>query len=398
MNHARTAAPSIHVAPRAERLIPSLPTLSPALLLPSLDARRQAAYPVDRLDEQVDADGRHAELYYLARNGVYHGLRALGVGPCDTVLMPAYHHGVEVEAVRHTGARIVFYRVDRRMRADLEDAARKADGARVLYLTSYAGFAQPLDEALALCRERGLLLVEDCALALYSRDAEGRPLGSHGDLAIFCLYKTLPVPHGGIAVARRPLPRPQRPPLFSTLHHLGGSLRARAALDGSSWLALWSAMRSVARHAIDPVVEHEHVGTQQLDPEQLDLGASRLVRAMLSRIDPELVVVRRRRNYLRLRDALDEPKRAPFTLPPGACPLFFPLLVDDKVAALAALRGLGVEGVDFWSGGDPACSAEEFPDAAFLRRHVLELPIHQDLDDEAVDRVARAVKWIVRHA
>jgi dTDP-4-amino-4,6-dideoxygalactose transaminase len=36
--------------------------------------------------------------------------------------------------------------------------------------------------------------------------------------------------------------------------------------------------------------------------------------------------------------------------------------------------------------------AAEFPDAAALRRHVIELPCHQDLDDDAIDRVARAFR------
>ena len=154
----------------------------------------------------------------------------LGVGDGDVVLMPAYHHGVEVEAVRRTGARVVFYRVDARFTADLDDIRAKAKGARVLYLTYIAGWPQPLDEARAIAREHGLLLVEDVALSLFSRDAAGRPFGAAGDLAVFCLYKTLPVPHGGVALASAPLPPGRAPPLLSTLHHLGGSLRAHAYL------------------------------------------------------------------------------------------------------------------------------------------------------------------------
>jgi dTDP-4-amino-4,6-dideoxygalactose transaminase len=44
------------------------------------------------------------------------------------------------------------------------------------------------------------VLVEDCALSFLSR-AHGRPLGTFGDFAVFCLYKTVPVPNGAILVA-----------------------------------------------------------------------------------------------------------------------------------------------------------------------------------------------------
>ena len=49
------------------------------------------------------------------------------------------------------------------------------------------GFAKPLAAHRRFCSERGLLLFEDCALALFSAGG-GVPLGSVGDAAAFCLY------------------------------------------------------------------------------------------------------------------------------------------------------------------------------------------------------------------
>ena len=67
-------------------------------------------------------------------------IRCFLEGKPGTVLMPAYHHGVEVEAVRAAGARIAFYRVDDSMRIDVEDIARRAKdrSVRVVYVTSTA--------------------------------------------------------------------------------------------------------------------------------------------------------------------------------------------------------------------------------------------------------------------
>lgn len=406
--------------------VPALPTLSPtALVPPLLPVSRGRTTAVDTgyqwtafrpfpassssppfpLNQLRPGDAR-ARIYYLARNGIYHGLRALGVGRGDVVLMPSYHHGVEVEAVRHTGAGVVFYRVDDRFQADLEDIERclvrerrDRPQIRALYLTHIAGFAQPVAEARALCRRYDLLLVEDCALALFSRDPSGRWLGTEGDLSIFCLYKTLPVPHGGVALARAPLCAGVRPPLASTLHHLAGATLAWAALHGGPMARrLREGVRAVTRRTVDRVVEHVHVGTQHLRPEELGLGASLAVEQIVRQTDAAEVVARRRHNFNHLLGALGEDRVVPTgPLPEGTSPLFFPLRVSDRRAALATLWARGVEAIDFWSTGDAACEEGKFPETVDLRRHVIEIPIHQDLDDEDMDLVARVVKQVLAH-
>jgi dTDP-4-amino-4,6-dideoxygalactose transaminase len=40
-------------------------------------------------------------------------------------------------------------------------------------------------------------LVEDCALALFSNFADGRPIGSKGEASVFSFSKSLATPHGG---------------------------------------------------------------------------------------------------------------------------------------------------------------------------------------------------------
>src|SRR5207237_4170416 len=128
---------------------------------------------------------------YFARNAVWDAVELLGLQG-KQVLVPAYHHGVELETLLAAGVRPIFYRVDSQMRADYDDARAKAAGARALYVIHYAGFAQDVQAARALANELGVPLIEDCALALLSREGE-RPLGSTGDVPIFCLYSTPPV-------------------------------------------------------------------------------------------------------------------------------------------------------------------------------------------------------------
>jgi dTDP-4-amino-4,6-dideoxygalactose transaminase len=340
-----------------------------------------------------------ATTYYLARNAVFHGARLLGLAGRE-VLVPAYHHGVEVGALAAAGAVPRFVRVDGRMRLDLEDAERKiGPRTRALYVIHYAGFAQPMDEVNALARGRGLLVVEDCALALFA--AEGtRRLGSSGHLGVFCLYKTLPVPNGGAlavndpAITRR-VPPPDAAPLVSTMSHAAGSLLANAAFRfGRAGEAVRFAARAAAAairgaSGLRPI----STGTATFDPGCKDLGMSGVSSFVARRIDAGEIVAARRRNYFLLLGGLRDRVPPVFgELPAGASPLFYPLSCEDKAAVQAKLAARGVETVDFWREGHPLCRTDVFPEVASLRRRVLELPVHQDLGPEDMGHVARCAK------
>jgi perosamine synthetase len=374
----------------ASVFVPALPALPPSLLL--RPARRRPGFPFDSLG------GRTSQLFYMARAGVHHAVRHLAQG--GVVLMPAYHHGVEVEAARRAGAQIRFYRVDDTMQIDLEDLADKVrrPDVRLVYVTYYVGFPQPIREIAVMCRNAGVALFEDCALALYSRLEDGQPLGTFGDASVFCLYKSLPVPHGGLLLGALPLARAPSPPAHATFHHTAGLALTHFELVGGS---LGRSIRRMTRHlARQAMGQRDHVplGRDHLEERDLLFGASRLVRALSQRFDAEGIVRRRRRNFTRLSEALAD--GAPLVLPrllPGVCPLFVPVRVPNKARVVAALERHGVHAVNFWSLGDPACSPNDFPEAARLRREVIELPCHQSLDDDVIDRLAHVVKHVIAH-
>jgi dTDP-4-amino-4,6-dideoxygalactose transaminase len=314
--------------------------------------------------------------------------------------MPSYHHGVEVEAVLDAGARPVFYRVDARMRVDLEDVERKiGPKTRALYLVHYLGFPGPMARFRRLAGAHGLRMIEDCALALLSYDGR-RPLGSWGDASVFCLYKTLPVPHGGV-LALNGLYAPEAriptepPPLDSTLSHFAASWlignpefgrfgRKLHRMLQPAGKALFSRPESVPR--VDPggaVFERRHV----------NLGMSRLARRVLSAQDLAWVRELRRRNFLILLEELAGVSPPVFpSLPYGVCPLFYPLLVADKERVMGEMERAGIQTVDFWRHGHPSCPAGEYPETERLRQGIVELPCHQDLSEEMVYRIARAAK------
>ena len=46
--------------------------------------------------------------------------------------------------------------------------------------------------------------------------------------------------------------------------------------------------------------------------------------------------------------------------------------------------------MEFWNGGDPDTRGHDHADAWYLREHLVELPIHQDITPEQIDYMARA--------
>lgn len=374
--------------------VPAWPGLSPARFLRA--SRASLPFPLAE---------RGKAFFYVARNGIYHLFRELQQdGNRATVLVPDYHSGNEVWAIRAAGARVRFYRIDRRMQPDLDQIAELAareEGPLVVYVIHFIGWPQPIAEIADFCRERGILLVEDCALSLLS-EAGGRPLGSFGDYSVYCLYKTLPIPNGGLlvgnpevvervdAVERRPAGVP--------------SVAGRTLELGLEWVrstaepvgqVLFGIKRGIGRALSRAEVERTPVGDIGFDLSNVDMGMSPFCHRLLERFDYEAIRSRRRENFRLMAELLTD-RATPMWpgLDEGVCPLFFPILVADKQRAAETLWEAGIEAVQFWNYGDDEAQRDRTSDAQFLREHVLELPIHQDIDARQIEYTADVVRRI----
>ena len=356
--------------------------------------RRAACYPFNV---------PHRLPFFRARNAIYHLFRALvAANPRLTVLAPDYNSGNEILAMRAAGATIRYCPVGRNMDMDpaaVEELCRLYD-PDLLYVIHYVGWPQPMRPLVELCKRREMLLVEDCALSLLS-EVDGRPLGSFGNWSVFCLYKTLPVPNGALLVQnswridsleRLRLRQPGSASVMArTLELVAQRVRGRANGVGA---ALQLMKRGLGRAAGALDVHRANVGDIGFKLADVDLAMSNMTARLLDRFDFQEIRARRARNYRRLLDHLDDRVIPVFPwMPDGTCPLFFPIIVPDKHAAAVTLRRHGVDALEFWN--ESMDSGDEMgPDARFFRRHVLELPIHQDLTPDQVAYVARQVSSI----
>jgi dTDP-4-amino-4,6-dideoxygalactose transaminase len=118
-------------------------------------------------------------------------LRALGVGPGDEVIVPANSFIATAEAVSAAGAVPRLVDVDERtalLTAEIVERALSPRTRCVIPVHLY-GRTVEMEPLLALCRERGLLVVEDACQAHGARYGP-RPAGSLGDAGCFSFYPT----------------------------------------------------------------------------------------------------------------------------------------------------------------------------------------------------------------
>jgi perosamine synthetase len=332
---------------------------------------------------------------YLARNGIYALAQHWQLADQE-VLFPAYFHGVELEALLEAGAQLRFYPVRSGMRVEFEDVlSRISPKTRAIYLIHYLGFPGPAEQLSALCRERGLLLIEDCALALLSQP-EARPLGSYGDAAIFCFYKTLPLPNGGALLIQHSecsgLLSCRPASCASTMAYIASSLSRTFKFQGGTRIhRLLGRMRDLGK-SITSTIGVAEVGTNHFDRSHVDIAMSRLSHWILAAQDFPNIIELRRRNFLHLLNRLREVSSPIFKeLPPGVCPLFYPIQTRNKLLTRGRLFERGIETVSFWSQHHPRLPPGIFPEVDQLRRTVLEIPCHQDLTPEVIDWIADEV-------
>ena len=140
-----------------------------------------------------------------ASEGLFTAAEILGWAPGDEVIVPSTSFVAAASAAARVGAVPVFCDVDpRTLNATLRDVERAVTPrTRAVSLNHYGGYPAPVDELAEFCRARGLHLVEDAACAVAS-SIDGRAVGTFGDVGAwsFDAMKVLVTGDGGMVYAR----------------------------------------------------------------------------------------------------------------------------------------------------------------------------------------------------
>jgi perosamine synthetase len=301
-------------------------------------------------------------------------LLALGVGPGDEVIVPAFSYVAPANAVVYTGARPVFVDVAySNWNLDLSQIEHRITPRTkaVIAVHSY-GYPVKMDTLMGIAAERGLWVVEDACEAHGAR-FEGRPVGGVGHIACFSFYgsKLITTGEGGMLTTNA-----------ADLAATARSLRNQASVGRSYW--------------------HARVGfSYRLTNLQAALGL-----AQLERVEQ---FIEARRRIRRLYDELlgDTPGlvlRAEPQWSRGVCWLYS-LLAEpefgvsrDKV--MACLARQGIESRPFFKPlpSLPFYESERsYPVAEHLSRCGISLPSSLKLEHRDVryvaDTVKQARKW-----
>ncbi len=343
-------------------------------------------------------------LVHQARVGIRWLCRFLGLGHGDEILVPAYNCGTEVDALLASGVSVSLYDVDERARIQVPAVGAKLTRrVKAVYVIHYFGFPQPLEELQRFCQQKGLYLIEDCALSLFSRDGNVL-LGSVGDASVFSFPKSLPVPDGGAVVLNhRPLAAGQalperRPPMGPILRRLLPFAKRNLlqAMSGHDRLypffqALLARARETAHDGEDAGGHREDIPRSYYYDERLnDRRMSCVSKHVLKRLDVARVIELRRRNFNHYLQALKTARKLePLfdNLPAGVCPLSFPVIIRRRDRLCRVLRTAGIDALAWWSGYHRSLPWSEHPHACFLKDNLLTLPVHQGLGETHIARV-----------
>jgi dTDP-4-amino-4,6-dideoxygalactose transaminase len=107
----------------------------------------------------------------------------------DEIVIPAHTFTASAYPYLKKGARPAWADVDLHTRVVTAETVEKAvtDRARAVVVVHLYGYVADMPEIAALCRKRGIILIEDAAQAI-GAEVDGRKAGSFGDMGIFSFH------------------------------------------------------------------------------------------------------------------------------------------------------------------------------------------------------------------
>jgi dTDP-4-amino-4,6-dideoxygalactose transaminase len=142
----------------------------------------------------------HAITVNSCSSALFLSLLVLGVGSGDEVICPSLTWCATANAALYLGAKPVFCDIDPATMSVTPDtvAAKLTPRTKAVMVVHYGGLAADV-AAIRSVLPPGVAIVEDAAHALGARFANGRPVGSSGNLTCFSFYanKNLSTGDGG---------------------------------------------------------------------------------------------------------------------------------------------------------------------------------------------------------
>ena len=326
------------------------------------------------------------------------GSRGVDPNP-DNVVLPAYLPDAVVEPIRECGLEPRQYAITERLAPDVDDLeARIDEGTLAVVSVNYFGFPQPgFDDIVALADRHGCYHVEDNAHGALSF-ADGRLLGTRGDIGFTSLWKLLPIPDGAaLFLNDQRLDAAYEPSSLAGTETRVDTGDVQFVLKSFVNEFLESNRR--LRASVHRLITENAHGSASNPSERYQASKSRmswLSSYVVSEADPTEIRTSRRSNYRAWASLFD--RRPDVTvcfdsLPPGVCPQVCPVRTDHPDRLRRLLERHGVGGTHTW----PRLSRDVLEDSAYETAHrlseeVVVLPVHQHVDPETIVAIGSAIE------
>ena len=175
-----------------------------ALVKQCLDSGWVTQGPLTAAFEQAFARRHHAT-HALATTSCTAALHlatlALGLGPGDEVVVPAFTWVTSAHSAEYVGAQAVFADIDPSTFNLCPEAFERAITPRTKAVVAVHlfGKAAPMKEIMAIARRHGVAVIEDAACGV-GTTYDGQPVGTIGDLGCFSFHprKVITTGEGGM--------------------------------------------------------------------------------------------------------------------------------------------------------------------------------------------------------
>ncbi len=316
-------------------------------------------------------------------------IQILGLTQRDEVLLPAYLGQEVLIPFQKEGVNFTFYKVNRKLVADIDDIKGKIRGnTKALLVIHYFGYRQPVEEIRKSFKEHSMYLIEDTAQSLLTK-YNGQFLGRSGDLAFTSFRKFLPVLDGSLLMINREgLGNDSKWSTASLCHFFYLWFRYLGMNLKNLYLKTHLVPKPVFLYIFT-------TADKMLDKYPKPAKISSLSKRVLYKLDFDDIILKRRRNFQYLLDNWRSDIIQPVfrELPANVCPLGFPVFSKDRDYVKHNLIERKIYPPVHWN-LPLDISKEEFGLSWDISRHILTIPIDQRYGLNEMDYVLKEIHEI----
>jgi len=343
-------------------------------------------------------------LYWKGRVGLYAVLKAMGIGPGDEVILPAFTCVVVPNAILYTGATPVYVDIDPNSLCCGAQSIEKAitPKTKAILIQNMLGLSYEVHDIVSIAKSRGIYTIEDCTHG-FGGKYQGQFNGLMSDAAFFSSQWNKPFSTGigGMLVINHPALKEPLQKINVTL--ISPSFKDRLVLSTLIWartyllkgytywtLLRWYRWLSKKGWVIGSSSADELTGTSMPEGYVKGMSLVQCRKGIKSLKSLKKTMLLRKNNALKVHDWLLKHHKTcvPQPLLEDHAFLKYPLLVNDRAAFIETSEKARLPLGDwFISPLHPVKSSlvpwglniDQYPHARYISQHIVNLPLEGDL-------------------